>query len=155
MKSLEQLLADHPLFERLDSTTRATLAECATNRHLADHEYLFRTGEPARHCYLVRRGRVAFELAGSAGRRIDIESVEAGDVAGTSWLVPPYRWHLDARAVGPTDVIALDAACLRAKCEADPRAGYELLLRLIAAMHERLRSVRVQLLDVYGVPDGR
>ena len=155
MKTIERLLADNPMFEPLDDAARAALADCGTNRHLADHEYLFRTGQPAEHCYLVRRGRIAFELVGSGGRRILIETVETGDVAGTSWLVPPYRWHVDARAVGPTEVIALDAGCLRGKCEADPRAGYQLMLRLVATLHERLKSVRVQLLDVYGGADGR
>lgn len=150
MKTIEQLLATHPMFEQFDQSTRAVLAECGTNVHVADHEYLFRTGGEARHCYLLRRGRVAFELVGSGGQRMVIESVEPGDIVGTAFLVPPYRWHLDARAVGPIDVIALDAECLRRKCDANPRAGYLLLLWVTRAEHERLKSVRVQLLDVYG-----
>ena len=59
MKDLEQLLAEHPLFAQLDHDTRSLLAGCATNRHLRDQECLFRTGDAAEHCYLVRRGRIA------------------------------------------------------------------------------------------------
>ena len=28
-----------------------------------------------------------------------IETIEAGEVVGWSWLFPPYRWHFDARAL--------------------------------------------------------
>ena len=28
-----------------------------------------------------------------------IETLEAGEVVGWSWLFPPYRWHFDARAL--------------------------------------------------------
>jgi hypothetical protein len=81
--------------------------------------------------------------------------VKAGGVAGLSWLVPPYRWYLDARAVEPTDAIELDAACLRAKCDADPRVGYLLLQRVAHQMYERMQASRLQLLDVYGAHSGR
>ena len=35
------------------------------------------------------------------------------DVLGWSWLFPPYRWHLDARALAPVRALGFDGACLR------------------------------------------
>lgn len=155
MKQLDQLLAEHPLFADLGDDMRVLLAGCCRNVHFAGDDYLFHTGEPADRCYLVRHGRVALELLGTGGQRLVVDTVDAGGVAGLSWLVPPYRWYLDARAVEPTSAIALDAACLRAKCDADPRIGYLMLQRIARSMYERMQSTRLRLLDVYGVPSGR
>ena len=69
---------------------------------------------------------------------------------GWSWLVAPYRNAFGARALGTTRLLALDAACLRGKCEADPALGYDLLKLLAAVFTERLRDARLRLLDLYG-----
>ncbi len=61
---------------------------------------------------------------------------------GWSWLVPPYTYFFDARAVTPVSATALDGACLRGKCEADPELGYQLLKRVTAEMYKRLQSAR-------------
>ena len=52
-----------------------------------------------------------------------IETVGPGGAVGWSWLFPPYRWHFDARALDPVGAVAVDAACLRAKADADPALG--------------------------------
>jgi CRP/FNR family cyclic AMP-dependent transcriptional regulator len=83
---------------------------------------------------------------------ITIETIEAGEVLGWSWLFPPYRWHFSARVVEPTRAIALDGVCLRSKGEADHDLGYELVKRVAQIMMQRLQATRLQLLDVYGVP---
>ena len=67
-----------------------------------------------------------------------------------SWLFPPYRWQFDGRAVEPIRAIRLDGACLRGKCEADPRLGFELMKRFAAIMQRRMRSARLRLVDLYG-----
>ena len=51
-------------------------------------------------------------------------------------------------------VIALDARCLRAKCDEDPALGYELMKRFSSILHVRLQSARLQLMDVYGPTAG-
>jgi CRP-like cAMP-binding protein len=155
MKQLDQLLAESPFFVDLGDDMRTLLAGCAHNVHFAADDYLFRTGEAAERCFLIRRGRVALEMVGSGGRGLIVDTVDAGGMAGMSWLVPPYRWHLDARAVEPTSAIALDVACLRSKCSEDPRIGYLILQRITHAMYERMESSLLQLLDVYGAPSGR
>jgi CRP/FNR family transcriptional regulator, cyclic AMP receptor protein len=68
--------------------------------------------------------------------------------------VPPYRWSFDARAAELVRVLAVNARCLRDKCEADHDLGYELMKRFVGAMGERLRAASLQILDVYGTPRG-
>ena len=79
-----------------------------------------------------------------------IETLEAGDVLGWSWLVPPYYWHFDARVVEPTRAIALDGECLRKKSEDNHELGYQLLKRFFNVISSRLQATRLQLMDVYG-----
>ena len=95
---------------------------------------------------------VALELTAPGRAPLVLETVGEDGVLGWSWLVPPYKWFCDARAVEPTDVVVLDGACLRGKCDADPALGYALLTRVSQVMHERLQATRVRLLDLYGGP---
>jgi CRP-like cAMP-binding protein len=86
-----------------------------------------------------------------AGRgALTVETVDAGDVVGWSWLFRPFRWHFDARALDPVRAIALDGACLRGKCDQDHTLGYELLNRFSPVLLERLQATQLQLIDVYG-----
>jgi CRP-like cAMP-binding protein len=53
-------------------------------------------------------------------------------------------------AVTDTAAIALDAGCLRQKCDADPRLGYALVQRFAALLVQRLHATRLRLVDLYG-----
>jgi hypothetical protein len=79
-----------------------------------------------------------------------VDTADAGDVVGWSWLVPPYTWLFDARAAEPAGALSFDGRCLRDKCEEDPRLGYELMKLVTQVMLTRLTAARVRLLDVYG-----
>jgi CRP-like cAMP-binding protein len=93
---------------------------------------------------------VALEIVAPQRGPIIVETLGEGDILGWSWLIPPYNWHFDARAVELTRAIALDGKCLRTKCEADHDLGYELLKRFTNIMEQRLEATRLQLLDIYG-----
>jgi len=150
MRTIEQFLPDHPFFTGLDAESLAIVAGCARNVSFAPGEYLFRTGQPADQFFVVRRGRVALEVHSPASGTMVVDTADAGDVVGWSWLVPPYSWLFDARAVEPTGAVAFDGLCLRGKCEEDPELGYELMKMVSQVMFSRLVAARVRLLDLYG-----
>jgi CRP/FNR family transcriptional regulator, cyclic AMP receptor protein len=154
-RSLEELLTDVALFEDLDDDARSLIAGCGRNVHFAEDEYIFRDGEAADSFFLIRHGSVALEAFVPARGPVVIETLEAGEVLGWSWLFPPYRWHFDARAVEPVRATSFDGVCLRGKCDDDPRLGYRLMGRFAQIAIDRLQSTRVRLLDVYGNGDGR
>ena len=81
---------------------------------------------------------------------VTFQTLSAGEVVGVSWLIPPYRWSYDARALEAVRAIALDAACLRRKCDADHDFGYAMMLRFVPVLVQRLQATRLQILDVYG-----
>lgn len=148
--SIAQLVANHPLLSGLPGDTAELVAGCARNAAFEPGELLLAEGQPADTLYLIRRGRVALEVQSPARGAMVLDTLVPGQILGWSWLFPPYRWSFDARALDPVGVVSVDATCLRAKAEADPAFGYELMKRLGAVMLERLQAARLRLLDLYG-----
>jgi CRP-like cAMP-binding protein len=149
MQTLEPILAEHPFMAGLPEAHLALLVGCASNVRFDAGQFICREGEEADAFYVVRQGRVAIEVFKPDRGPIVIDTIEAGEILGWSWLLPPYRWHFDARALEATRAIALDGKCLRAKCEQDHDLGYELMKRFGHVIEGRLQATRFQLLDVY------
>jgi CRP/FNR family transcriptional regulator, cyclic AMP receptor protein len=152
-RALETVLADVPFFAELDPERLALLAGCTANVRFAAGENLFRQGDAADTFYVLRQGSVALETFVPTRGPVLIETIEAGDVVGWSWLFPPYRWHFDARALTTVRATGFDGVCLREKCDADPALGYDLMGRFAQVLIERLQWTRLRLLDVYGDGD--
>ena len=150
METLESIIAEHPFFRGLKEEHLNLLVGCASNVRFDGGKYILREGEEANQFYLVRFGRVSLELMTPGKGPMIIETIGEGDILGWSWLVPPYTWHFDARAVDLTRLIALDGKCLRRKIEADHDLGYEVLRRFSELMVRRFQHTRLQLMDVYG-----
>jgi CRP/FNR family cyclic AMP-dependent transcriptional regulator len=94
------------------------------------------------------------ELIAGCGSNVHFDDDQVlfreGDPADTFYVVRPYRWHFDARALSPVRATAFDAACLRGKCDDDPKLGYALMSRFAGVLIERLQWTRLRLLDIYG-----
>jgi CRP-like cAMP-binding protein len=95
---------------------------------------------------------VALETSAPGRAVVAFQTVGEGEIVGVSWLVPPYRRAYDAKALELTRAIAMDATCIRQKCEDDHDLGYELMKRFVPIVIERLNATRLQILDVYGTP---
>ena len=149
LKEIGQVVREHPFFRGLEPRFCDVICGCAKYAHFQAAEYLFHEGDPADQFYLIREGCVALEVR-APGRALTVQTLRPGEIVGVSWLIPPYRWSQDARAVEFTRAIAMDAACLRGKCEADHDLGYALMKRFVPVLIQRLQSTRLQILDVYG-----
>jgi CRP/FNR family cyclic AMP-dependent transcriptional regulator len=150
MKGLEGIVLAHPFFAGFEAELGEVVSGCARNLRFETGQYLFREGDEANEFYLIRHGTVALEILPPGQPPVVFATEHQGDIVGTSWLVPPYRWRFDARAVELTRAIGIDAQCLRNKCEADHHLGYELMKRFLPAIVQQLDEARLQLLDVYG-----
>jgi CRP-like cAMP-binding protein len=150
VSGVADLLNEAPFFAGLRADWVELIAGCGSNVSFDAGAAIFREGDSADTFYLLRHGSVALEAYVPNGGELVIETIDAGDVLGWSWLFPPYRWHFGAHAAGEVRATAFDAACLRGKCDADPALGYELTKRFAQTMVERLQWTRLRLLDVYG-----
>lgn len=151
MQTLDDILTEHPFFKDLEAQYVHLIAGCASNVRFNGGEFIFREGEEANEFYLIRHGKVALEIFAPGRGPIIIQTLNAGEILGWSWLFPPYHWHFDAKAMELVRAIALDGRCLRDKCAEDVRLSCELLKRFALILEQRLQATRLQLLDVYGV----
>jgi CRP/FNR family transcriptional regulator, cyclic AMP receptor protein len=153
VEGLERIIGGHPFFAELDPRFIDLVCGCTKNVRFEAGQYLFHEGEPANEFYLVRHGRVALEIVAPGRNALVFQTLGEGEVVGVSWLIPPYRWTYDARAVDFVRAIAIDGRCLRAKCEADHDLGYDMMKRVVPVLIQRLHATRMQILDVYGAHD--
>jgi CRP-like cAMP-binding protein len=149
MEDLERLLREHDFLKALSEAHTRLLVSCAKNVRFAPGEFLLQEGREATTFFLVRVGHVALEVNLPGKGVLQLESVGPGDVLGLSWLIAPYRSHLDARAVEPVVALAFDGTCLRGKMESDHDLGFALTRRLFEEAYRRLERVRLQRLDLY------
>ena len=147
--TLEPIIGDLPLFRGLAASYLEIITGCASNVRFEPGAMIFREGEPADRFFIVRAGRVAVELLVPGHGPVSVETVEAGEVLGWSWIFEPYTRRFNARAVELTRAIAMDGKCLRGKCDSDPALGYELTKRFARIMQDRLQAMLLQLVDVY------
>ena len=153
MENLRRIVAEHPFCKDLESYYVDLLAGCASNVRFDTDQYMFREGENADQFYLVRKGRVALETLAPNRKFIIIETVGDGDALGWSWLIPPYRWHFNARALQPVRALVLDGKCLRGKCDKNHDLGYELVKRVLHVAGQRLEATRLQVIELYSTDE--
>ncbi|MFF0341316.1 Crp/Fnr family transcriptional regulator [Kribbella sp. NPDC004875] len=145
-------MASLGVFDALGPSRREFLLRTAGEVEYDDGERLFDEGGPADRCWLIRHGRVALDTAVPGRGQVVLQTLGPGDLLGWSWLVPPYRWHFGARAVGTVRATAFDAEQLRLLADQDPALGYALTRQLLVVVLDRLQSTRARLLDFYGNP---
>ena len=149
---IETAVGASPLFQGL---TPAQLREALAGAHeeyFAKGRYIFRQGGQADRFLLLREGRVGLEIGAPGKTPATLETLGPGDALGWSWLVPPYAWHFDARAIDQTLAVVLDAARLRGLIDADAEVGRLLTRRFLSVVVDRLQATRLQLLDMYASP---
>lgn len=146
---LRSYLSKHPFFVGLSEQHLDLVASLSTAARYGTQQRVFKYDTDANHFYVLREGKVGVEIPAVAGEPLRIQTVGNGGVLGWSWLIPPYRWLFDARALAPSEILVLDGARLRAECEADPRLGYELMKRFATLMAERLNASRLAAIRHY------
>ncbi|MBT8131444.1 MAG: cyclic nucleotide-binding domain-containing protein [Gammaproteobacteria bacterium] len=151
-EATNKLISAHSLFANLDPQHIHTLAEFASERTVPAGENLFTQGQPAKRFYMIVDGKVAVETPAIYGPTLRLQELSSG-ILGWSWLIPPYRWHFQARAIDDSAVVEFDGVKLLELCEKDPAFGYQLLKRFATLMGERLESARRRMIDAWN-PSG-
>lgn len=122
--------------------------------HTAVREYetgatIHREGDPAHEFFLIVQGKVGLEVVSHDRPHLTVLTLGPGEVFGWSWLAPPYRWRVDARALKPTRVFVVAGDGLLRALEAHPADGFQFLRRLVPVLAQRLDATWLQVLDVH------
>jgi CRP-like cAMP-binding protein len=146
---LVELLRQSRFLEGVGPEDLARIASVARLQEYPGGAVLVREGQCLPHIFLVAEGNVALEIciAGQGCKRI--QTVGPGDLLGWSPILDQSPMTATARALGPTRLIAVDAAQVLGLCSNNPAFGYVLMRHTALALASRLSATRLQLLDVY------
>lgn len=150
--SIEDYLSGHAFFSGLDGSFVKFLSSVATERQIKKGDVLFQQGKRADKFYLLRHGQVSVQVPALMGPVLEIQNLGEDQVLGWSWLIPPYRWSFQARAMEDSELLEFDGSAILAHCEEDPHFGYELLKRFASLMSERLDAARQKMMDQWNPP---
>jgi CRP/FNR family transcriptional regulator, cyclic AMP receptor protein len=143
-----ELLRRYPFFAGLTADHLRGIAMIAEEVPYPAKTLIFKEGEEARYLYILVAGDV--ELLHSIENQSAITdsyvgSIAPGEIFGISTLVEPFYLTASARSEGPVETIQIDAAELRAMCDADHSLGYLLMQHLSQALSLRLHEARIQM----------
>ena len=151
MENLEKIVATHHFLEGLNKDFIEQILDCATTAEFSAGKAIFRQGEAAESCYLLVKGRVAVGLDSPEKGSLLVETLNAGDVLGWSWLVPPYKWRFNAVATAATHAIAINGGKLRALCEKNHELGFEVMKRFLSVIAQRIEMANMEILDLHAL----
>lgn len=145
--AIRKELSESEFFSGLAPKHIEFLAAHATRRRLDVDDVLFEHSEAAHHFYLISSGHIRVGVPAIEGPALELQELGPGSVVGWSWLISPHRWSFQAKAMTPVELLEFDGDAVLARCDEDPRFGYELLKRFSTLMSERLHFARRKMMD--------
>jgi CRP-like cAMP-binding protein len=115
----------------------AALLVRATRAHYDAGATIFHIGSPTHSVFFVEAGAVRLVRFGRAGEEVVLHDASAGEFFAEASL-NSARYHCDAVAMAPTDLLQVPAAALRELLESDKAFARE----WVALLARQLRAVR-------------
>ena len=116
-------------------------------REIKKGQILFLQGEHADRFYVIRKGRISLQMPAIMGPTLEIQSVDEGQILGWSWLISPYQWNFQTKAEEDSELLQFDGTAILARCEQEPKFGYELLKKFAALMSVGLNAARQKMMN--------
>lgn len=138
------------MLDALPAVHRRAFLERAHQASFPQDWRIFDEGRYADRFWIVKSGAVALDMPLPGHKIVAVETLGPGELLGWSWLFPPYRWHLSARALGSVVAYEFNAAEIRDLCRDDPALGRDIVLAVAGTIAHRLNSSRARLVDLYG-----
>ena len=142
-----EYLSAHEFFSEFSDDVLKYLCECSSTVVIKKGQFLFRQGENADKFYVVRNGRISIQMPAIMGPSLEIQTLDKDQVLGWSWLIAPYKWNFQTRAEEDSELLQFDGTAIMARCEQEPKFGYELLKKFAGLMSERLNAAREKMMD--------
>jgi CRP-like cAMP-binding protein len=142
-------LQESSLVQDLTPDQLQKLAAISHEAVFSEGQVIFRENDLGELVYLVREGQIAIEQYVPGQGRTTILTVGPDQILGWSALFPAARKTAGARAMEPTETIAINASQLRDLMHEDHDLGCTLLWRVAEVIANRLRATRLQLMDIF------
>ncbi len=143
----EKVLKEFALFDGLDASKLAKIAEFCHERTLNDGALCFSQGNQATELHLCHSGRVdiVVRIHEPWGTEVVVHTAKPGEVFGWSALVGPYLFTASAKCTGKVEEIYLKGVDLLKLFEKDPATGYIIMRNLGMLISSRLTESREKL----------
>ena len=148
--SIVETLQTMEFVHGLESQQLEKLATMATEVAFPEGETIFQEGTLSDKVYLIWEGQVAIGMHVPGRGRMPILTLGPGHLVGWSPLFGQERYTATARTLKPTLALAFNADQLRHVCQTDHELGCFLGWRVAKVVADRLKSTRLQLLDIFG-----
>ena len=146
-QSTTEYLSAHEFFSEFSDDILKFLCECSSTREIKKGQILFLQGEHADRFYVIRKGRISLQMPAIMGPTLEIQSVDEGQILGWSWLISPYQWNFQTKAEEDSELLQFDGTAILARCEQEPKFGYELLKKFAALMSVGLNAARQKMME--------
>jgi len=137
------LLREVELFADLDDREIDAIADASADKRLQRGDVLFTEGDEPGELFVVINGRIAIANKSIDGRESMMALMERGDLFGEMPLFDGLARSAEARALEPSEVIAIPYEPVRDLYEERP----QLLWRVVALLAGRLRTTDEALAD--------
>ena len=146
-QSTTEYLSAHEFFSEFNDDILKFLCACSSIQEIKKGQILFTQGETADKFYVIRNGRISLQMPAIMGPTLEIQTLGKDQVLGWSWLISPYQWNFQAKAVDDSELLQFDGAAILAQCEQDPKLGFELVKKFAALMSVGLNAARLKMMD--------
>ncbi|MFQ3566951.1 MAG: cyclic nucleotide-binding domain-containing protein [Aggregatilineales bacterium] len=146
-----ELLRRFSLFSGLEPAVFSELAMMGDTRTLQSGEWLFEAQDPADALYLILSGQIELHVLLNKEQQLyqQIVSLVQGEAVGWEALVEPHQHTTGAAATEPTELIALDAASLRAFMRRHPAVGLVIMTRTAQMLSRQLDQLQVRFASLF------
>lgn len=146
-----ELLRRYPFFNFLTPDQMREVAMIAETRELEKGETLFAIGDEAKSLYLLLSGSmdlhyiVIDENLPHLKKDFMVGSINPGEIAGISAVIPPHELTATAIATAPGELLIMDGEALRELAAEDHDLAYGLMKAIARTTMERLHTTRILL----------
>jgi CRP/FNR family transcriptional regulator, cyclic AMP receptor protein len=134
-------LARFPIFEGLSEDELRQIADLAVPRRYDSGEVIFREGDRADTCFIVRRGRVRIMRTHSGGRRLTLAELSQGEMFGELSMFDGEGRSATVEALEETAALALLEGDVRRVLREHP----DIAVKMLARLASRLRAANEKL----------
>jgi len=134
--STQAILAEVPLFSRLDDQEREALSAMLQPRRFRAGERIFSAGDRGEALYVIRSGKVRLELTTNEGECLLLDQVDPGEVLGEISFLDAGPRTASAIAEEDSELLEFERGQLLMFVQQHPHAALDLL----GVMANRIRS---------------
>ena len=142
-----EALARCELFTGLTSMQFQKAAALVEEYRLQPEEMLLREGEPARHLFVVVRGKAVAQLTRDKGC-VTLGSITTGEVAGWSSLIYAQEYPASVKALTAMRVARIETSGLLMLMNLEPEIGFPIQKRLSSIFFRQYQAAMAALKTV-------